>query len=255
MDYSNLMETYAISATRPLPPPFTILPEADRFVALYNDFMSVNTSNDYDYIHAVRFRKTVTVFGEYLEKSTNIIELGGHSRIGVFTNQMLGAAYRSYEHELSEQFDLPDSSFDCVLCLEVIEHLKDTLTSETTIDRIATFNYSGVMNVLSESYRILEPGGLMLITTPNAVSVDVIVKVMRGEHGHLFDPHVRELAPMQVKAFAERVGFNLEEYGTFFAWTTAGEEERSRVLALISEMGFDASNRGDDAFFVLRKPT
>ena len=255
MDWNNLMETYAAGNATPMPPAMAIdSQEAARYVDLYNAFMAATLADEYDYVHYVRFRSTVTVFGKYLEAAGKIVELGGDSRIGVFSAHALGADYRSYGAELRDRFALPDAGFDCVLCLEVIEHLKDTLASETTIERIASFNYSGVMNLLSESYRILAPGGVMLISTPNAISVDVIAKVMRGEYPHHFDPHVREMAPRQVKAFGERVGFVLEEYGTFFAWTSSDDAERAAILEFISQQGHDASNRGDDAFYVFRKP-
>lgn len=255
MDWQPLMEAYAISEALPMPVPMQISPEdIEKYGQLYDVFAASRDADDYDYVHAVRFRATASLLGEQLSQAKRIVELGGHSRIGVFAEQVFGAYYQPYSAELRDRFDLPGEAFDCVLCLEVIEHLKDTLASETTIERIASFNYSGIMNLLTESYRVLEPGGLLLITTPNAVSVDVMIRVMRGDHPHLFDPHVRELAPKQVKAFAERVGFRLEAFGTFFAWQTADDDTRARALAFINEMGFDAANRGDDAVYVFRKP-
>ncbi|RYG94036.1 MAG: FkbM family methyltransferase, partial [Alphaproteobacteria bacterium] len=255
MDWRPLMESYAVSEGIPMPDSLEVSPEdIQRYSELYDGFSASRIGDDYDYVHSVRFRATAALFGGYLERSRKIVELGGHSRIGVFAQTVFQSDYQAYESELRDRFNLPNGAFDCVLCLEVIEHIKDTAVSETTIERIASFNYSGVMNVLSEAFRVLRPGGVLLITTPNAASVDVIFKVMQGEHPHLFEPHVRELAPKQVKAFAERVGFHLEAFGTFFAWGTADEDTRSRILEFISQMGFDPSNRGDDAVYVLRKP-
>lgn len=255
LDWLPLMQSYAATELAPAPLPLSQSPEdAARFVALYETFAASQSLDDYDMVHAVRFRGTASLFGSYLEASRRVVELGGHSRIGVFAESAFGVDYQSYGAELRDQFDLDDNAFDCVLCLEVIEHLKDTHVSENSIERIASFNYSGIMNLLSESFRILKPGGVMLITTPNATSVDVIARILKGEHPHLFDPHVRELAPKQIKAFSERVGFVVEAMGTFFAWGTADDATRSRILSFIADMGADPSNRGDDACFVLRKP-
>lgn len=51
-----------------------------------------------------------------------------------------------------------DSSFDCALCLEVIEHLKNPAAC------------------LQEIYRVLKPGGHLIISTPNAVSSSNILR-------------------------------------------------------------------------------
>ncbi len=255
MDWTPLMESYAASEAIPMPPSIGGDPaELEEYYRQYDAFAAARVGNDYDYIHAVRFRTTAAFFGRYLKEARRVLELGGDSRIGVFAEATFGVHYEAYGRELRDRFEIPSRSFDCVLCLEVIEHLKDTLASETSVIRIASFNYSGVMNVLTEAYRVLEPGGVLLMTTPNASSVDVMVRVMRGDHPHLFDPHVREFAPKQLKAFAERVGFEFEAFGTFFAWGTADDATRARVLQFIAEMGFDPSNRGDDAVFVFRKP-
>ena len=256
MDWNVLMETYG-KGNSTAPPAPTVISADDyiKFGTLYDRFAATRQLDDYDYVHGLRFRSTAVVFGAYLEKAQRVVELGGHGRVGVFTEETFGAHYESYAQELRDRYDLKDASFDTVLCLEVIEHLKDTLASETNWDRISSFNYSGVMNVFTEAFRILQPGGMLLLTTPNATSADVIVKTLRGEHPHLFDPHVREMAPRQIKAFGERVGFVLEGMGTFFAWGTADDALRAKVLTFIEDMGFDPGNRGDDAYFMFRKPS
>lgn len=255
IDWNTLMAAYSNSALSGYPAPCEHLDaDAKKHIDAYLAFLESRTLEEYDYIHSERFKNTVAVFGDFLLQANSIVELGGDSRIGEFAHQIYKKAYTPYARELRDEFDLASSSFDVVLCLEVIEHLKDAARFETSIDLIATFNYSGIINILKESFRILRPGGLMLITTPNACSVDVIIQVMRGQHPHLFDPHVRELAPMQIKAFGELVGFELEKFGTFFAWTSADDEMRNKTLKFIADAGFDPSNRGDDAFYALRKP-
>ncbi|MEM2779994.1 MAG: class I SAM-dependent methyltransferase [Candidatus Bathyarchaeia archaeon] len=51
-----------------------------------------------------------------------------------------------------------DSSFDCALCLEVLEHLKNPAAC------------------LQEIHRILKPGGHLIVSTPNAVSSSSILR-------------------------------------------------------------------------------
>ena len=70
----------------------------------------------------------------------------------------------------------------------------------------------------------------------------------------MFDPHVRELAPKQVKAIAKLVGFQLEMFGTFYAWGVASDELRKKITEMIEALGFNPQHRGDDAFYAFRKP-
>jgi SAM-dependent methyltransferase len=70
----------------------------------------------------------------------------------------------------SEPFPFPDKSFDVVLATEIIEHLH--------------FN---PYRLLRESFRILKPGGRILITTPNISQLQNVIRLLRGQNIH---PHI-----------------------------------------------------------------
>jgi SAM-dependent methyltransferase len=70
----------------------------------------------------------------------------------------------------SEPFPYPDTTFDVVLATEIIEHLH--------------FN---PYRLLRESFRVLKPGGRILITTPNISSLQNIMRLIRGRNIH---PHI-----------------------------------------------------------------
>lgn len=208
---------------------------------------------DYDHIHATRFVHTVERCGENL-RSRRLLELGGQSHIGRFAQERLSASLTEYAADLRLPFDLPDGQFDVVLGFEVLEHIKDSPLRDTDIAWIGHFNFSGLQNVFGETHRVLAPGGLFLVTTPNATSTDALFKVASGGHPFIFEPHVRELAPREVFKLGADAGFELGKFETFNAWTMAPEGFGQSALAFIESAGFSPADRGNDAYFEFRKP-
>lgn len=253
LDFNTLMGIYASARQSPMPFLLVSSEDAILYTGLWEEFAAGRELSAFDQTHYERFKVTAGMFGRHLPHGEPIVELGMPTLFGDFVRERWGGGFETYDADLRKPFALASESVNCVLCLEVLAHIKDDPAQETTAERASLFNYSGVVNLLAESYRILKPGGVLLITTPNATSVDVMARLLAGDHPHLFDPHVREYAPNQVRAFAEHAGFALEAFGTYFAWGSASSELRSKLLGVIAELGFDPSNRGDDACFVFRK--
>jgi len=93
-------------------------------------------------------------------------------------------------------YPLPDESFDIVLLTEVLEHLREY-----------------PLRALTEAGRILRPGGLLLLTTPNAASPQSRVRLALGGSVHtpLHDwifglPHARHAREYTVAELQELVG-------------------------------------------------
>ena len=57
------------------------------------------------------------------------------------------------------QIPLPDNEFDCILLLAVLEHLENTT------------------EIIAECYRILKPGGRLIITIPTNYSQPILLKL------------------------------------------------------------------------------
>ncbi len=100
-----------------------------------------------------------------------------------------------------EEDDLPPGHFSVVLCCEVIEHMAlDPLRG------LATLN------------RSLEPGGTLVLTTPNACRLDVAMNALAGVHSpgdqySAYGPygrHNREYTPRELRQLLEHAGFDVE---------------------------------------------
>jgi 2-polyprenyl-3-methyl-5-hydroxy-6-metoxy-1,4-benzoquinol methylase len=63
----------------------------------------------------------------------------------------LGSCFRIAD--LTRPLPWPDASFDLILCVEGIEHVEDAFA------------------LLREMHRLLKPGGILIVTTPNIISL------------------------------------------------------------------------------------
>ncbi|GAC1316818.1 MAG: hypothetical protein NVSMB25_03280 [Thermoleophilaceae bacterium] len=97
--------------------------------------------------------------------------------------------------EPDARLPLADSSFDLVLCAETIEHVRDTQL------------------LLSESRRVLRPGGRLALTTPAHGRATALSLLLRGFESH-FDPfsaHLRFYTRRSLAGALESCGFDVLE--------------------------------------------
>jgi SAM-dependent methyltransferase len=103
----------------------------------------------------------------------------------------------------TDEFPYPAESFDVVIFSELIEHLA-----------------LNPVWVLSQIHRVLRPGGVVVITTPNALSLERLDSYLCGEAQSVdrFVPafgygarHNREYRPRELRVLLEGTGFAIEE--------------------------------------------
>jgi glycosyltransferase involved in cell wall biosynthesis/SAM-dependent methyltransferase len=147
-----------------------------------------------------------------------------------------------------DRFPYPNAYFSTVLCCELLEHL-----------------FQDPMHLMSEVNRILKPGGHMVLTTPNIVSLRAIAGLLQGYQPGLFPAYIRpreggvvdarhnrEYTPREVSDLLANSGFEvtLLETGPFL---DEPHPEFGWVSHLLERYILSTDLRGDGIYAVGRK--
>ena len=169
-------------------------------------------------VHSHRYRFDIAAICEMVPKGGSIFDFGAHpyatsealSRLGyAVTAADKDPSKCSFAEKLSfpivacdantKQIPIGDAAFDAVVLTEVFEHLH--------LNPIVT---------MRELRRILKPGGLLYLTTPNGLGLRKLAKVLRkGKFQEVYmqwamlEPagimgHVTEYTPSEIQDFLER---------------------------------------------------
>lgn len=93
--------------------------------------------------------------------------------------------------DLNEPLPFPDAAFDCVVMLEVIEHV---VRAEAA---------------LAEVGRVLAPGGRLLLTTPNHAFYKSRLRALKGRPLGMEGDHYRFFVKVQLEALLAAGGFRI----------------------------------------------
>ena len=195
--------------------------------------------------HRQRYRHDLTAVMDLAATDSSILEIG--SAPGHFTAALRLVGYKVVGVDLAperirdfcdrldlsiaacdiEREPLPytDHSFSCAVLAETYEHLR-----------------WDPFFVLSEIHRVLKPGGVMLLTTPNLYSVQNIARFLTGRSiadplrefgklrgtGHM--GHVREYSAGQMRAILAAHGFIVQRHTFHDHSDTSGRRGRLKAL-------------------------
>jgi SAM-dependent methyltransferase len=165
---------------------------------------------------------------------------------------ILSAADDRFECDLDlfdaekDRFPYPDQHFATVLCCELLEHLP-----------------GDPMHMMAEINRILRPGGHLVLTTPNIVSLRAMSAMLLGYHPGFFPAYIRptengeevearhnrEYAPREVVYLMSDAGFRvtLLETGEFL---DQPKPEHNWVQAILEKCQCPTELRGDGIYAV-----
>lgn len=149
--------------------------------------------------------------------------------------------YQAFSLDL-EKTPLPiqDSTFDYVICSEVIEHME--------VDP---------MFMLSEANRVLKDEGTLILTTPNVVSSRGLTKMLAGVEPYFYmqyhipgnyHRHNYEYSVHTLVAVLQSAGFD----GSVWTEDTF-ENPIPETIERLKIAGYDPKNTGDNIFVVAKK--
>jgi 2-polyprenyl-3-methyl-5-hydroxy-6-metoxy-1,4-benzoquinol methylase len=147
----------------------------------------------------------------------------------------------------NEPLPFPDASFDGALFTEVLEHIAITPP----------------VSILKEFARVLKPGAVLLLTTPNICNLANILALAKG--GNIFwapdifygslDRHNREYTPAEVLAAVTQSGLQVIDKFLFNGpnnWNGAASGDIYESLDLLH--GLDSPLLGNTVFVAARRP-
>lgn len=209
------------------------MPTRSAFSSAATSVLEIGTSFVFPDILLGRFgfdHVDVTHFDDSLGKGSQEIHLERDTRFNVLTGFNV-----NLEHE---RVPVADGKYDMVICMEVIEHLE--------LDP---------MFMLFEINRILKPGGLLYMSTPNVISARNVFKILKGYAPHFFMKYSRErtyyrhnieYAPNQLLSMTNAAGFSTRKF-----WTEdCFEESMPDTIKFLQRTGHDVEHRGDNMFYI-----
>ena len=205
--------------------------------------------NGYDDVHAKRFELSLRTVVDNVPAGASILELGGG---GYFTEQLVAAGYKVTVPQGDFRYTTFEGVYDAVLCMEVIEHIHDQEDKTPT-----EWRGTGADHMMSAMFKALRPGGFMLLTTPNADSLNVINKLIHRQGPMVYRPHVREYTVHELVEITRKAGFFVTLAETHECWDNSMTPEwRRKITRLITEhYGVSGMiNRGEDVFLLAKRP-
>ncbi len=180
-------------------------------------------------LRSLDYTRSAQLFGAGLMASEDFVRgMQREAQVVILTVNLDPAGGHFQSKGYPEEVPLPDNSVQLVFALEIIEHL------------------TSPFHLLSEAYRILEPGGHVVLTTPNVTRIGNIFKLLIGRtindrlgppgYNNSDDewrPHAREYAMHELADMLRQTGFDIAEIRFFLG------EDTQECRRSVSQHGID----------------
>lgn len=188
--------------------------------------------------HALRYAKSLDALLRHLPSPTAILDIGWPT---IFDDLLIENGHPVFngDWDIRKTWPRETGSVPAILLMEVVEHLKDVEPGS-----FDTFTYSGLVEALNEAKRVLKPGGLLFLTTPNICSAGSLKRLVAGGNPMLFSPHVREYSVPEIEWWVSQAGFRIVERTTEACY----EDTDPAVIESIKSLGGPSICRDDTTF-------
>jgi SAM-dependent methyltransferase len=265
---ANPMEQERLTP-RPKPAPAPPDPNAAKFEEFFRTLPLSEEARGYMNVHLPRLVRTMTLvpepqgakrvleLGAYMQMTPALQEICGYSevraadfgKLGERVHKVVPLARGTFTVDVDlfdaefDRFPYPDGYFSLILCCEMLEHL-----------------ISDPIRMLGEIRRCLEPGGRLLLSTPNCASLASIASALEGiANPQIFAkysigkpedrPHVREYTAVEVGMLLKAAGFEVEQLLTDrIVW----HDELAWVRELLAANHFNGDLRGEQTYCIAR---
>src|SRR5262249_21256625 len=160
-----------------------------------------------------------------------------------------GTRTKTYDYDVfnveTDEFPYADGTFDVVVFSEIIEHL--------AINPVWT---------LAEIHRVLKPNGHLILTTPNALSIERVSCALTGRRPFVdhYSPgfgygarHNREYASYELHALLDGTGFEVESVTARGLGALGVTERLRRALLRVLLRPFSPTSRRAHLFVLARR--
>ena len=215
---------------------------------LLQEFVVIS-DNGYDVGHRDRFIESYLFIQPYLKENARILEVGGKSNFSRFIESKHPTIkVDSTTTDLRYILPIASEQYDLVLNMEVFEHIN--VASDCDMHE---FDNSTVKTFLYECNRVLKPGGVLFLTTPNAHSLLLLNSILTCQPGMFYRRHVREYSCDEMIAFVTDAGFKIEQFDTKDVWNCLPREKFTWLFNFAKSSGCKVDWMREDIFILAKK--
>ena len=208
--------------------------------------------------HGVRYEATLKMLQSWIPSPCIILDIGGSScdNLAYVPLQRMMEALDYIVMplngpDLREPFPVADNAFKFAICTEVLEHIKDQ-----ECDPKDRFLGRCRQNLLKEIKRVIQPGGRILLSTPNSCALSNAHRLALGYTPLMYCLHQQEISPGHLRELVRVAGLEVVHFTTQDVWGrfNMSDAKAEAWIRFFIEQGYSLHERGDCTMVILGVP-